>query len=176
MFDDFHEREPDTAIEAQNSLRLIYESFESEDIEMRSRTTSGYDNSQTSNNRHKENRSNHVESLITQNDESTTIQHNENTSRQPSKSSKDPKATENQGVSLEEGDELSQLWIIPCFHYAKHGARAMHLEVALPTFDADLFLEFRKQYFKQRSRFSRFFALKEVGRISFVTVSQDLVR
>jgi hypothetical protein len=74
------------------------------------------------------------------------------------------------GIEDQKSKQL-KLWIIPCFRISRFGVKAIHIDVTDGRYDADLFETFRELYFSERSRFRRFFDLKEVKHIRFINVN-----
>jgi hypothetical protein len=65
----------------------------------------------------------------------------------------------------------TQLWTIPCFESSEFGTKAVHENVTGGRYDFQVFKRFRDIYFRERSRFRRFFGLREIIDIKFINAS-----
>ena len=62
-------------------------------------------------------------------------------------------------------------WLLLCFDFYKHAAKAVHIPLGPKIDDVAIFSTFRENYFEARSLIRRAFSWKEVKTISFVKVS-----
>lgn len=62
-------------------------------------------------------------------------------------------------------------WLLLCFDFYKHAAKAVHVPLGPDTDDIKIFSTLRENYYKARSLIRRVFSWKEVKTISFVKVS-----